>query len=176
MTEMGYTVVTGLKLVIVALIGFLYSLAGRGVSLPVLGKIRRKVWLPIILAGQWLIFGLIQGVMTWLLALACVATIGLAFGIYSAFAYGDGSWVRKLFGRIAQQFIVGAMHGLSLSILPCVVLGIAGVPVWGLLAGSILIPSIALGIYGGIFDNDLTAAKKEGVTGALEYMLPVFIV
>lgn len=109
--------------------------------------------------------------MSLWLVLACLATIPLAYGIYSAFAYGASSWVRKIFTRIPQQFIVGAMHGLCLSILPCLVLG-----KWGLLTGSIVIPSIALGIYGGIFDNDLTAAKKEGLTGALEYIVPVFIV
>jgi hypothetical protein len=98
-------------------------------------------------------------------------TFPLAYLIYSVFAYGAGSWVRKLFTRIPQQFIVGAMHGLSLSILPCIVLG-----QWGVLAGSILIPSIALGLYGGVFDHDLEAAGKEALTGALEFIVPIFVV
>ena len=171
MDEITLTHIVGIKLLIVALIGYLYSLAGRGVKLPILGKIRRKVWLPIILAAQWLVFGAIMHVLSVWLVIACLTTIGLAYSIYSAFAYGASSWVRILFGRKIQQFIVGAMHGLSLSILPCIVLG-----KWGLLVGSIIIPCIALGLYGGIFDNDLEAAKKEGLTGILEYSVPIFIV
>ena len=171
MTEMELSILAGAKLFVVALIGLLYTLAGRGVKVPILGKIRRKVWLPLILCASLLISGLLKGVMTWTLLGAIVLTFPLAYGIYSAFAYGSGSWVRKVFTRIPQQFIVGAMHGLSLSILPCIVLG-----QWGVLAGAIIIPSVALGVYGGVFDKDIEAAGKEALTGALEFIVPMFIV
>ena len=176
MTEDIYTWITVGKLFTIAIAGSLYSMAGGGWKIPILGKIRRSVWLPIILALQWLGFGALQHVLSLWLVLGCLATIPFAYGLYKAFAYGSSSWVRKLVGRKTQQFIVGAVHGFALSILPCIVLALAGKPVWGLLIGSIVLPSIGLGLYGGLFDNDLEAAKKEGVTGALEYIVPVFII
>ena len=176
MTETIYTWTTIGRLFFMFVAGSLYTMAGRGWKIPILGKIRRSVWLPILLCLSWLIFGTIEGVMTWILALACLATIGLSYGIQKAFAYGSSSWLRKIFGRIAQQFIVGFVHGLANCILPAVVLAIYGAPVWGVVALSCLLPCLSLGILGGIFDNDLMAAKKEGLVGATEYLPPLFIV
>ena len=171
MSEMALSYLAGAKLLVLALIGLLYTLAGRGVKVPILGKIRRRVWLPIILCLSLLISGLLRGLLSLWLVLSILATIPLAYGIYSAFAYGAGSWVRKLVGKTWQQYIVGGMHGLCLSILPCIVLG-----KWGILIGSVVIPSVALGLLGSVFDKDLDAALKEGVTGAAEYLFPLFIV
>ena len=48
--EIILSLLVGVRAFGLATIVTLYSLAGRGVKLPVLGKIRRRVWLPIIAA------------------------------------------------------------------------------------------------------------------------------
>ncbi len=103
--------------------------------------------------------------------IAIILTVPLAYGIYSAFSYGASSWLRKLVGKVAQQFIVGAMHGLSLAILPCIVW-----QKWGLLTLSVVVPSVTLGLLGCIFDQDAPAPFKEAVTGMNEYLFPLFVV
>lgn len=170
MSEMALTWIAGVKLVIAALIGLLYSLAGRGVSLPILGKIRRRIWLPAILCFTWLISMFIKGAFTWLL----LGAIGLSFPLYfltmSVFSYGADSWIRRLVGRIPQQFIVGAVHGGS-----CILVALV-VKLWGIYSLSVLVPCISLGVLGGIADKDMPAAWKEAVTGMVIFLYPLFLI
>lgn len=170
MSEITLSVLAGVRLLIAATMGLLYTLAGRGVKVPVLGKIRRRVWLPLILCLTWLIFMLVMGKFTWLLFGAIALSFPIYYGTMSAFAYGADSWLRKIFGRVAQQFIVGAVHGGS-CILVAIVTGC-----WGIYTASVLIPCIALGIFGGVFDEDITAAYKEALTGILIFLTPLFFV
>ena len=112
----------------------------------------------------------VMGKFTWLLLGAIILSFPLYYLTMSVFAYGAGSWIRKIFGRIAQQFIVGAVHGGS-CILVAIVTGL-----WGVYTCAVLLPCLALGIYGGVFDNDLTAADKEAVTGTVIFLMPLFLI
>lgn len=160
---------TGFKLLMAALIGWLYSLAGRGTKVPVLGKIRRRVWLPFIacsvLTGEMFLFNK----FSWLLLGAIWASWGVYYANMSIFAYGADSWLRKIFRRIGQQFICGAVHGGS-CILIAVITGN-----WGIYTLSVLSGALCLGFLGGIFDTDVSAAQKEGVTGCSIFLFALFL-
>ena len=170
MTEMGLTYIAGIKLLIASLIGFLYALAGRGVRVPVLGKIRRSVWLPLILCLSWVGFMFWMDKFSWRLLGAIALSWPLYYGTMKGFAYGHGSWLRKIFTRIPQQFIVGAVHGGS-----CLLVAIV-TQLWGVYIAAVLLPCIALGLFGGLFDHDLHASWKEALTGILIFLPALFLI
>ena len=160
--------IAGLKLLVVAFIGYWYSLCGRGVINGWLG--RRRVILPTILCLSWVVSGLILNRLTGLL----LVIIGLSWLMYfmnmSLFSYGAGSWIRKLVGKTAQQFIVGGVHGGS-----CILVALFLQSYW-LLVLSVLLGSVALGILGSVGDGEISAAFKEAVVGACIFLIPVFMI
>jgi len=164
MTEMTLTWLAGVKLLIAALIGLLYSLAGRGVG------IKRRLHLPIILAVNWIVFMFLMGKFSLMLLGAILLSIPLYYLTMSVFSYGADSWIRKLIGRVPQQFLTGACHGGSCILVACVT------GLWGLYSLSVLLPFLVLGFLGGIFDQDAPAAWKEGLTGLAIFLCPLFLI
>jgi len=164
MTEMTLTWLAGVKLLIAALIGLLYSLAGRGVG------IKRRLYLPIILAVNWIVFMFLMGKFSLMLLGAILLSIPLYYLTMSVFSYGADSWIRKLIGRIPQQFIVGGVHGAS-AILVAIVTGS-----WGVYSLCVLCPMVTLGALGGWADGDLNASYKEAVCGISIFLCPLFMV
>ena len=168
MTEIQMTYMAGLKLLIVALIGFCYSRAGRGWK-PFGIKFRRRAYLPIMLILALLVSSLIQGTFTWLLLGALAASWGVYYGVLSI-GYGESSWIRKVFGRVLQQFIVGFLQGAG-----CVLIAVVA-GTWGLFALSCVVGSVVLGTLGGWADDDVSAPFKEAIVGASLFMFPIFMV
>jgi hypothetical protein len=169
MTEIQLTYLAGFKLLIVALIGFCYSRAGRGWSLPIIGKFRRRVYLSIMLLVTLLVSALMRGLMTWWLFGALIASWGVYYGVLSV-GYGANSWLRKIFKRIGQQFIVGALQGAG-----CVLIAVA-TGTWGLFTLSVVCSSLVLGTLGGWADDDVNASFKEAIVGASLFLFPMFMV
>jgi len=169
MTEIQLVYMAWLRLLIAAFIGFVYSRAGRGWKLPIFGKIRRRIYLPLIYCITMLVISIVAGRFSLNLLLSIVATWGIYYGTLSV-GYGASSWLRKVFGRIGQQFIVGALQGSS-----CILLAIA-TGHWGLYTLSIVVPSLTLGTLGGWADDDTNASYKESLVGISLFLFPLFLI
>jgi hypothetical protein len=165
--EILLTHLGGIKLLIVVLIAWIYSRAGRG---KIWGKrIRRRVVCPLILLLAMLIFSL----MGKLFNIKLLGVLGVSFLMYYgtlSVGYGAGSWLRSVVGRIPQQFIVGALQGGS-----CVLIAIYS-GAWGLFSLSAIVPCLTLGFLGGVFDSDTHAAWKEILVGMSIFLFPIFMI
>lgn len=174
-TEVLWTWYAGIKLFMAALIGFCYSRAGRGWK-PFGLKFRRRVYLPLIYCLTMVLSMFVMDRFSWWLLGAIAGTWGVYYATMSIFAYGANSWIRKLFGLRTQQFIVGFIHGGSCILI---VLAVAPRP-WGIYILSCVIPSIVLGVLGGLFPSDAVggakAAAKEALTGVLIFLFALFLI
>lgn len=165
--EVLFSIVAGVKLLILAFIGFWYSLCGRGVVKGWLG--RRRVILPLILCVSLLMSMIVMQTFTMLL----LAAVGLTWLIYygtMSIGYGADSWLRKVFGKVLQQIIVGALQGGS-----CIVIAAVLHKYW-MFGLSMLIPAITLGILGSVGDQEINAAYKEALVGMSIFSTAMFLI
>jgi|25BtaG_2_1085352.scaffolds.fasta_scaffold03192_4 hypothetical protein len=172
MSEITLVYIAFGKLLVLAFEGFVYSRAGRGWKIPWMiidDKIRRRVYLPIIYGLAMLASMLIMKQFTWLLLGIVIATGGAYFGTFSI-GYGASSLLRKWFGRIGQQFIVGFLQGGS-----CVLIAWY-TKSWGLYILSCLAPCLTLGMLGGCFDTEVNASYKEALVGTSIFLFPLFMI
>lgn len=102
--------------------------------------------------------------------LAIIGTWFIYFATMSCFSYGAGSWLRKLVGRIPQQFICGAVQGAS----PILIAMVS--EKWGVYTLCIALPSITLGVLGGWKDTDVNASAKEFLTGLTLFLPALFLI
>ena len=171
--EMVLTHLVGLRAFTLASIVYLYALAGRGVKLPILGKIRRRVWLPLLSAICMQIIQIVKcnyiagDTWSWWLCGAIWASVGLQYGLYSGFSYGAGSWLRPL-GKGVQRFIVHGVHAAGWCLIP-------------LLTGRWLVFALGVGIsavVGTVLGalNPIPAAEEEGAIGLAEFAYPTFLI
>ena len=157
----------GIKLLVVALLGWMYSRAGRGWKIWGI-KIRRRTILPLILCGTWVCITILTGIFTWTLLLL----IGVSWLIYYgtlSIGYGTTSWLRNVLGKTAQQYLV-AIQGVS-----CVLIAIY-TQRWGLYSLCVLTPALTLGALGSWADSDTDAAFKEALVGASIFLFSVFMI
>ena len=170
--EMFLTNLFGIKALIVAILAYSYSRAGRGEEVYVWGriKIRRKVWIPIALSVSLAISAWARNVLSLQVMMLIVLT-GLSGFAGLCIGYGAGSPLRRWLGRVGQQFAVGLLQGGGLSV--CLGLYYQH---WGLLSLACIVPCITLGALGGWADSDLDASHKEGLYALLLVAVPAMMV
>jgi len=171
--EVLLTYISSLKLVVVVLLAFIYSRAGRGWRW--FGwKVRRKVVLPIILITALIGFSLWTNTFTWKLLIASLISLGVLIAVMHV-GYGDGNFrrlLRKIVRnetavKVVQRAVVGTLYGGAC--LP--VAYITGN--WIVYGLSVLVScstSVALGVF-----NPIDAATEETLIGATEFLFPLFL-
>ena len=168
MTEYQYLWIGVGKLIVALLIATIYSLAGRGLVWGI--KVRRRVVLPLLLMLALMISAWMQTKLSLQLIGVLSITWVIYYGIMSV-GYGEGSILRKWFGKTAQQFICGGLYGGG-----AILVGIYMHRV-GLVVLNIILNSILLGFLGSdISNSEITASWKELLVGLMIFTIPLFLI
>jgi hypothetical protein len=141
--------------------------------LPIFGKIRRRVWLPIIASGCMTVVMLVKCFKiylmewNWWLFISIWASVGLCYLSYSVFSYGKSSFLRPL-GKWAQRFIVHGIHAASWFLIPIFT------GQW-IVFGLGVFMSAIVGMFLGAL-NPMHAPEEEGMIGETEFAYTPFLI
>ena len=166
--EVALVYIGTLKLLVVVLIAFVYSRAGRGWKIWRL-KIRRRVFCPLILLLALTGFSLFQRTMSWKLLLAIIGSFAIYYGTMSV-GYGAGSAIRRKFGKTFQQYFVGLIQGASCGLV-AVYSGN-----WAVYSLCCIVPCLTLGAFGSWGDGELNASYKELAVGMSLFLFSIFLI
>jgi len=154
----------GVKLLVLAVIGWLYSRAGRGIDGYIWGiKIRRRVILPAILVGAWLLSATIQNIFTLKFLLVTLLTYPIMY-LSMSVGYGGNTLPEKIFRRGA--------YGLALGVAPIAVAWYFSL--WNMLIVNILV-NVLCSVYLGI-KSGITASYEEALLSVFQFAIPIFLI
>ena len=154
------------KIAMVLVIATLGWLWGRGF----MGTMR--FWLPTLIAVTCMVSEVIQKRrFNWMTLLYYSGMVALAYILMTIFAYGSGSWLRPIFGSIAQRFIVGFFWALAYGV---VAWRNRTWKVWTLFGLHLFMATIFMGIIGGL--DLVPGAEQEALTRGILALLPPFMV